>query len=225
MARFCAWQVNILAVSVWLVLNDETHVQLLAELRMGLFYFENRSKGGVQMDSFLKSSLSVLQEYGVDPDKGLTAEMVRENRERFGWNSFTREKPISMVQRFFEASREPMVLLLIMAAVITLGVNVARAVGGGETDFVECAGIFIAILLSVVITVVMEGRSAKAFEALGRINDDIRVRVLRGGEFSLVPQREVVPGDIIFVSAGDKVPADGRLVESTSLMSDESSLT
>lgn len=177
------------------------------------------------MDSFLKSAVSVLQEFGVDPDKGLTAEMVRVNRERFGENCFTREKPISMLRRFIDASREPMVLLLIMAAVITLGVNIARAVSGGETDFIECAGIFIAILLSVVITVVMEGRSAKAFEALGRINDDIKVRVLRGGEFSLVPQREVVPGDIIFVAAGDKVPADGRLIESTSLMSDESSLT
>lgn len=78
-----------------------------------------------------------------------------------------------------------MVILLIMAALITLGVNIARGLSGGEADYIECVGIFTAIMLSVAITVIMEGRSAKAFEALGRINDDIKVRVLRDGEVSV----------------------------------------
>lgn len=86
-------------------------------------------------------------------------------------------------------------------------------------------GDFAAIFLSVVITVVMEGRSAKAFEALNKINEDTKVKVVRGGELQLVPQREIVVGDILSVETGDKLPADGRLLSSVELHADESSLT
>ena len=75
----------------------------------------------------------------------------------------------------WNASCEPMLIMLILAAVIASGVNIARACSGGEANFLECLGIFAAIFLSVVITVVMEGRSAKAFEALNKINEDTKV--------------------------------------------------
>ena len=177
------------------------------------------------MDSFLKSAAETLQSLSVDPKKGLSAKQAEDSRKIHGENAFTREKQISLARRIAQASCEPMVILLIMAALITLGVNVARALTGGEADYIECVGIFTAIMLSVAITVIMEGRSAKAFEALGRINDDIKVRVLRDGEVCLIGQKEIVVGDIVCVSTGDKIPADGRLIESTALFSDESSLT
>ena len=82
--------------------------------------------------------------------------------------------------------------MLIFAAVITLGVNIARYMTGGEYNFLECAGIFAAIALSVVITIVTEGKSAKAFEALNRINEDTLVKALRDNSPQLIPQKDIV---------------------------------
>mgnify|MGYP002236749265 CR=1 FL=1 len=96
---------------------------------------------------------------------------------------------------------------------------------GGHADILECVGIFFAIALSVTITVVMEGRSAKAFEALNDINDDTTVTVVRDGEVTLVSQRDITIGDVLQISTGDKLPADARLIESNDLTADESALT
>jgi len=118
-----------------------------------------------------------------------------------------------------------MILLLIFAAFIALFVNVASVISGGETDILKVIGIFAAISLSVIITVAMEGKSAKAFEALNRINEDIVVKVLRNGSAVMLNQRDIVTGDVLLLSTGDKIPADGRLLESTELTADESALT
>jgi P-type Ca2+ transporter type 2C len=88
---------------------------------------------------------------------------------------------------------------------------------GGHADILECVGIFFAIALSVTITVVMEGRSAKAFEALNDINDDTTVTVVRDGEVTLVSQRGITIGDVLQIGTGDKLPADARLIESNDL--------
>ena len=118
-----------------------------------------------------------------------------------------------------------MLLLLLMAALVSLGVNIAAAVMGGHADILEVVGIFAAVSISVAITVSMEGKSANAFEALNKINEDIVVKALRGGGAVTLNQRDVVAGDILLLSTGDKIPADGRLLESTELSVDESALT
>lgn len=159
-----------------------------------------------------------------DPLRGLTEAQALEQRERYGANTFTREKPVSLGRKLCQAAGEPMILMLILAGLITLGVNIARSAAGGQADFLECMGIFAAIFLSVVITVVMEGRSAKAFEALNKIGDDTLVKVLRDGEIRQIPQKDVM-GDILCVETGDKLPTDGRLLQSTGLTADESPLT
>lgn len=174
---------------------------------------------------FMESPEEALRRLGTDGANGLKAEQVAESRRLYGSNAFTRKKPDSLLKRIWDASCEPMLIMLILAAVIALGVNIARACSGGEANFLECLGIFAAIFLSVVITVVMEGRSARAFEALNRINEDTKVKVIRDGELQLIPQREVVVGDILSVETGDKLPADGRLLFSVELHADESSLT
>ncbi|MBC3517342.1 calcium-translocating P-type ATPase, PMCA-type [Neobittarella massiliensis] len=177
------------------------------------------------MTAHTATTADLLARLQVDPSTGLTSAAVEENRRRHGANSFTREKPPTLARRIFASATEPMIVMLILAACITLGVNLVRYFTGGQADFLECIGIFAAISLSTVITVVMEGRSAKAFEALGRIGADTRVRVLRGGEVLLCPQKDIVVGDILLVETGDKLPADGRLLESVALMADESPLT
>ncbi len=115
--------------------------------------------------------------------------------------------------------------MLIAAGLIALAVNIVRRVTGGEADFLECVGVFVAIALSVVISVVMEGRSAKAFEALSKINADMTVRAVRDGQTVTLQSAHLAVGDVVLLSAGDKVPADGRLLESTALRVDESALT
>lgn len=176
-------------------------------------------------DAYTKEVCQVLEETGTDMERGLTDAQAEESRKAHGTNSFTRQSHESMAKRVWDASTEPMILMLIFAAVITLGVNIARCMTGGEYNFLECAGIFTAIALSVVITIITEGKSAKAFEALNRINEDTLVKTLRNGAPQLIAQRDIVVGDILLVETGDKLVADGRLIESNDLSVDESSLT
>lgn len=177
------------------------------------------------MNAYLKNAEEVLVQLGTDPENGLSDKQVEESRSKNGENGFTKEKPISLFCRVKSAASEPMIIMLILAAVIAMGVNITRALTGGEADFLECVGIFVAISLSVIITVVMEGKSAKAFEALNKINEDVQIRVIRNGAPCLIQQREVVVGDLICVETGDKLPADGRVISSTALRVDESALT
>jgi Ca2+-transporting ATPase len=177
------------------------------------------------MNFFMKEKQEILNSFKVDENLGLSARQVEESAKKNGINAFTKTKPVSLVSMICEAASEPMIIMLIMAGVIALGVNITLAFTGGEADFLECVGIFIAISLSVIITVIMEGRSAKAFEALSKLNEDTFTKVIRDGEVQLISQKDVVVGDILLIETGDKLPADGRLFESTSLHADESSLT
>lgn len=177
------------------------------------------------MKAYTLSVEKVLETLGVRRDVGLDQEQIKASREEHGENAFRRDKQLSLPRRILEAASEPMIVMLLFAVLITVGVNVARYYSGGETDFIECVGIFAAILLSVMITVAMEGRSAKAFEELSKLNEDTFVKVTRGGKTQLIPQRDIVIGDILYVETGDKLPADGRLLDTNSLQADESALT
>lgn len=131
------------------------------------------------MEFFKKTSNEVLNELGVNPALGLNDEEVKASREKNGTNSFGEGEKVSLIKRIWDAATEPMLILLIIAAVITVAVNVANYVRGSEYNFIECIGIFVAIALCVVITVVTEGRSAKAFEELNKINANININKFR----------------------------------------------
>lgn len=177
------------------------------------------------MKEFTKTREELLSEFSSDSTKGLTLNAVEKNREKFGSNSLTKKKSDSLLKRIWDASTEPMLLMLIAAGLIALAVNIFRKVTGGEADFLECVGVFVAIALSVVISVIMEGRSAKAFEALSKINSNMTVKVVRNGKTVSVSSEDIVVGDVLLVSAGDKLPADGRLLSAVDLSVNESALT
>ena len=177
------------------------------------------------MKEFTKTREELLSEFSSDSTKGLTSNAVEKNREKFGSNSLTKKKSDSLLKRIWDASTEPMLLMLIAAGLIALAVNIFRKVTGGEADFLECIGVFVAIALSVVISVIMEGRSAKAFEALSKINSNMTVKVVRNGKTVSVSSEDIVVGDVLLVSAGDKLPADGRLLSAVDLSVNESALT
>lgn len=125
------------------------------------------------MSDFTKTRDEVLKCYSSNTDKGLSEQQAKENIEKFGSNSLTKKKADSLLKRIWDASTEPMLLMLIAAGIIALVVNIIRSFTGGEADYLECVGVFAAIALSVVISVVMEGKSAKAFEALSKINGNL----------------------------------------------------
>ena len=176
-------------------------------------------------DAFMMSREELLAKTGTDSAKGLNPEQVEKSRSTYGTNSFVRQSHESLAKRIWDASTEPMLVMLIFAAIITLAVNISRYFTGGEYNFLECVGIFAAIALSVVITIITEGKSAKAFEALNKINEDTLIKVIRNGEPQLITQKEIVVGDIIMIETGDKIVADGRLFSSNDLSVDESALT
>ena len=177
------------------------------------------------MKAFKEQAKETLERLGTNPQVGLKDEEVKINAAKYGVNEFKKEKSKPLIMRIIDAAKEPMILMLIIAAIITLGVNFIRYFNHGEAEFIECIGIFAAISLAVAITVIMEDRSEKAFEALNKIKDDIKVKVIRQGNVCLIPQQELVVGDIVQFQMGDRTPVDGRLIEAVSLNVDESSLT
>lgn len=177
------------------------------------------------MSDFIKTKDEVIKNYSSNVQTGLSDKQAKENIEKFGTNSLTKKKADSLLKRIWDTSTEPMLLMLIAAGLIALAVNIIRSFTGGKADYLECVGVFAAIALSVVISVVMEGRSAKAFDALSKINSNVIVKAVREGKTVKLNKDEIAVGDILILSAGDKIPADCRLVESTSLRVDESALT
>ena len=177
------------------------------------------------MRYYERNGEEIVAEFKSDSREGLTSEQVKVNAEKYGRNEFSKAKKKSLLRRIREAATEPMLILLFFAWVITVAVNIVKEVQSRNGDFIECVGILVAIAISVVLTVVMEGRSAKAFEELNKIKEGIEIKVVRDGVVQYIPQSDLVVGDIVFLETGNKVAADGRLIESVSLMSDESSLT
>ena len=156
---------------------------------------------------------------------GLDQKAQRLSAEKFGTNVITKTKKQGFFSRIFNAFKEPMLLILMVAFIVAFGTNLGKFFKTGDGDFAECFGILLAIIVSVSITIIMEGSSEKAFLALNKIYENIAVRVIRQGKIITISQQDVLVGDILLVESGDKIVADGRLIESQDLSVDESALT
>ncbi len=157
--------------------------------------------------------------------QGLSDVQVKKSRQKHGENVIKKAKGKSLLKKITDAMLDPMLIILEIAMIITLGVNIGKALKGVESDFYECIGIIFAISVSTFLTVYMEGKSQKAFDMLNKIYDTQVVKVRRNGEIKLINQKEIVVGDIILLESGDKILADGRLISSRELSVDESMLT
>ena len=176
------------------------------------------------MNYHAKSAERVLVELG-STKNGLSDAEVKIRQAKFGKNELIKKAKKGFFARVFAAIKDPMLTILIFGFFITLFANIGKELKTGGGDFTECIGILAAVILSVSITLIMEGSSEKAFEALKGISDGIAVKVKRGGKVQFVPQKELVVGDIVLIESGDKITADGRLIESEYLKVDESALT
>ena len=177
------------------------------------------------MDFHNKTVQNTLKELSSDINFGLDNVKVEQSAKKYGKNVLNKTKTKSFFQRVIEAFKEPMLIILLFGFALAFGTELGKFLKTGEFDFAECVGILLAVILSVAITLIMEGSSQKAFNALGRIYDNLSVRVIRSGRKVVISQSDVVVGDIIILESGDKIVADGRLVESNGLLVDESALT
>ncbi len=159
--------------------------------------------------------------------KGLSAVQVEESRRLHGANVLTPPEKASLWSQFLEKFNDPLIKILLVALVLSIGISCYEVMALGEpaTVFLEPLGIFIAITLATLVGFIVEVNANKKFEMLNKVNDDVPVKVLRNGNITPVPRKDVVVGDIVILETGDEVPADGLLLDSMTLSVNESSLT
>lgn len=158
---------------------------------------------------------------------GLTDNQVAENREKYGVNILTPPEKDPLWKRFLEKFRDPLIIILVIAGVLSVGISCYEFWGleAGAGVFFEPTGIFIAILLATGLSFIFEYKADKEFELLNQVNDDEPVQVIRNGNAVQITRKEVVTGDIVILNTGEEIPADGELLEAVSLNIDESTLT
>ncbi len=150
----------------------------------------------------------------VHPDFGLTPTAVEKRRDRFGSNTLTVKKGRSPWLRFLLQFHQALVYILLVAIAVKVYLN----------DWVAAAVILGVVLLNAIISFVQEGKALSALAALSNALTT-KITVLREGEKKHIDTRELVPGDIVLLQSGDKVPADIRLLYVRELKIDESTLT
>lgn len=158
---------------------------------------------------------------------GLTDSQVAESRQKFGENTLTPPQKESLWKLFLEKFKDPIILILLVALLLSIGVACYEFFGEGEpvSVFFEPAGILVAVLLATCVGFWFEYSANKKFEILNQVNEDTAVKVIRNDRITEIPRREVVVGDIVVLETGEEVPADGILRESIALQINESTLT
>lgn len=161
---------------------------------------------------------------------GLSATQVAESRARYGANVLTPPERESIWRKLLLKFCEPLIIVLLVAGVMSIGIACYNyfadtSLHGQLSVFFEPIGIFVAILLATLISFYFEMKAEKEFSVLNQVGDEEPVMVIRDGNTTTVPRRDVVVGDVILLATGNEVPADARLLEASSLMVDESTLT
>ncbi|TMW58633.1 hypothetical protein Poli38472_010192 [Pythium oligandrum] len=161
-----------------------------------------------------RSQEDVLRDLSVDPHYGLSAAEVEDRQREYGLNQLETEEEESMVLKFLGQFKDPLIMLLMGSGVISVLM--------GHTD--DAISIAVAITIVVTVAFVQEYRSEKTLEALKELVPP-RCHAVRDGSSQEIFAKELVPGDIIVVNVGDRIPADARLIEAVDLEVDESNLT
>lgn len=173
------------------------------------------------MTNYSISKEELLESLKTDKDKGLTTEEASKRLSENGENKLKAKKKKTTLQRFIEQFKDVMIIILIIAAIISFGVAIYEK---NPKEFFEPALILLIVILNAIMGVVQESKAEKALEALQNLSAP-HARVIRNGKEEVVDASTLVTGDIILLEAGDFVPADARLLSSSSLKSEESALT
>lgn len=159
---------------------------------------------------------------------GLTDRQAEESRKIHGANILKPAEKESLLKKFLEKFGDPLIIILLVAGGLSICISLYEYFVDAERNFMvffEPLGIFVAILLATGLSFIFEAKADREFELLNRVNDDEPVTVMRNGKATTIPKREIVVGDIVLLNTGEEIPADGELLEATSLSVDESTLT
>ena len=169
--------------------------------------------------TYTQSADEVLSGLGVGAD-GLTTAQAKERLEQYGPNKLKEAEKPTLLQRFIEQLKDPMLIILMIAA----GVSALTGMLAGESEWAEVIIILAVVLLNAVLGVIQESKAEAAIEALQTMTA-ATCKVLRDGKLTILHSDELVPGDVVLLEAGDAVPADGRIIENASLKIEEAALT
>jgi Ca2+-transporting ATPase len=156
----------------------------------------------------------VVKELGTDPHQGLPEEEVKKRLEEYGYNELKKEERVSPFILLINQFKNVLIIILLIATVLSALVG----------EIFDAALILVIVVFCAVLGFIQEFRAERALEALKKMLSPT-ITALRGGKEEEVPSKELVPGDILLLEAGDKIPADGRLIENHSLRCDEAPLT
>jgi len=156
----------------------------------------------------------VAEVLGTDIEKGLDVFETSARRQRFGPNVITHRKGHGPLVRFLLQFKQPLVYILLIASVVTAVLK----------EWIDAGVIFGVVVINAIIGFLQEAKALEAIEALARVMTSENT-VIRGGEKKRIPSAELVPGDIVLLQSGDRVPADMRLFRTRDLQIDESALT
>ena len=157
----------------------------------------------------------------------MTDEQVRESRAKNGVNILTPPEKEPLWKQFLGKFTDPLIIILLIAGFLSVGISLYEYIGLGKDweTFFEPIGIFVAVFLATGIAFIFELKADKQFAILNQVNDDELVEVIRNGNATTIPKKDIVVGDIVILTTGAEIPADGTLLEAVSLNVDESSLT
>ena len=168
---------------------------------------------------FNKEIKEVETELETNQEKGLGSEEVKRRQEKYGLNQLKAAKKKTILQRFADQFKDFSIIVLIIAAIVSSAVGIAE--GEGITDTII---ILIVVIVNAIIGVTQESKAEKSLEALQKLTDHAS-KVIRNGAVTVIPAKELVPGDIVVLDTGDYIPADLRIIEAVNLKSQEASLT
>ncbi len=157
----------------------------------------------------------------VNPSTGLTLEEVSSRLDEYGENKLREKKKKTIAARFFDQFKDVMIIILLIAAAISFVVAIFE---GNVREFFEPLLILLIVILNAIMGVLQESKAEKALDALKNLSSP-NAKVIRNGKEEIINASELVPGDIINLEAGDFIPADARLLQSSSLKTEESALT
>ncbi len=163
-----------------------------------------------------KSINEVKEKFNTNLEVGLTSEEASKRLGEYGPNALQEKKKTPLIVRFLEQFKDFMVIILLIAAVVSVVIN--------PEEWVESLIILIVVLINAILGTWQESKAEKSLEALKKLSTP-HAKVLRDGVVVSVNSSDLVPGDVVVLEAGDFVPADGRLIEAVSLIIDESALT
>lgn len=195
-----------------MLVKNETHI------RKTVYGFFVGMKGVNMEKEYLKSSEEILQELQTS-HQGLTDQQAETRLAQYGENRLQEGRKTTMLERFVEELKDPMLIMLMAAAAVSAITNIIS-----HEPLTEVFIIIAVVLLNAVLGVFQESKAEEAIEALQKMTA-AECKVLRNGSMKIIENTKLVPGDIVMLEAGDAVPADGRLLEARSLKIEEAALT